>query len=96
MDKKLFSSKHLINHYFDIIKTLKHKHSVIVLGHCSTGKSLLIDMLTDNKILKENQFGDEILMKKKEDRHVYIDGFNISLKYVHPNAYSLKELYGDN
>jgi hypothetical protein len=28
--------------------------------------------------------------------HVYIDGFRISLKYVHPNAYSLKELFGDN
>lgn len=95
MDKKLFSSKQLINHYFDIIKTLKHKHSVIVLGHSSTGKSLLIDLLSDNKIVKEDQFGDEIFMKK-EDRHVYIDGFRISLKYVHPNAYSLKELFGDN
>jgi hypothetical protein len=47
----------LINHYFDIIKTLKQKNSVIVLGHCSTGKSLLIDLLTDNKIIREDNFG---------------------------------------
>jgi hypothetical protein len=39
-----------------------------------------------------------LALDKKEDTpvdRVYVDGFRITLKHVHPNAYSLKELFGD-
>lgn len=66
---------------------------MIVLGHCSSGKSLLIDLLTDNKVVREEQYGE--IKKDEKERTVFIDDFRIKLSYVHPNAYSLRELYGD-
>lgn len=78
MENKLYCSKQLVQAYFEIVETLKEKHSVIVLGNCSTGKSTLIKLLeggaddkSASKDVKDNSLSKE--MNISQDHNISKD-----------------------
>lgn len=64
---------------------------MILLGECSTGKSEMIRLLGCNRV--KGTVSHSINYMEQDS---YIDGFKLELRYVHPNGYSLAELYGDS
>lgn len=91
VENKLYCSKQLVQAYCEMVETLKEKHSVIVLGNCSTGKSTLVKLLEGEKENDDKSAGKDV---NAVDPTTAKDTttpapFKMTLSYIHPNAYDL-------